>query len=671
MDKLRVYELAKKLGFTSKEMVGKLQDLGLDINSHMAMITGDELAMVKELYTEEEGKPQEVEELAEKDQGDEELEIEEEEEDPYSPDAIEIPEELIVLDFAERIGKNVNSVIMKLIELGVMASQNQEIDYETAEILASELGVDIRPEKIQSAEDIEIMAEEQFDFEDDEKDLRPRPPIITVMGHVDHGKTSLLDAIRETEVTRGEAGGITQHIGAYTVDVHGSTLVFLDTPGHEAFTSMRARGASVTDIAVLVVAADDGVMPQTVEAINHAKAAGVPIIVAINKMDVEGANPDRILQELTEHGLVPEDWGGDIITVQVSALKREGIDDLLEMILMVSEIQELKANPSRAAIGTVIEAHLDTGRGAVATVLVEKGTLRQGDTVVTGIASGKIRAMFDDKGDNTRTAGPSIPVQILGLSDVPDSGDKLFVVPDDRTAREYADRQKERLKDEKLEASKNISLDALFDQVQEGSVKDLNIVVKTDVKGTIDAVRGSLEKLGNEEVRVNIIHAAVGGITESDVMLANASNAIIIGFGVRPGQIAIEAAKDQGIDIRTYRVIYDAIEDIEAALVGMLDPIYKEEVIGRAEVRAVFRVPSAGNVAGIYVQNGKITRNASVRLLRNDVVIVEAPISSLRRFKDDVRELGTGYEGGIGIENYNDIKEGDSIEAFVMKEVKR
>jgi translation initiation factor IF-2 len=461
------------------------------------------------------------------------------------------------------------------------------------------------------------------------------------MGHVDHGKTSLLDAIRDTNVTRGEAGGITQHIGAYTITIQGEKIVFLDTPGHEAFTTMRARGAMVTDLAILVVAADDGVMPQTIEAINHAKAAEVPIIVAINKMDKPDANPDRVKQELAEHGIVPEEWGGDAIMVEVSALKHEGIDDLLEMILMVAEMQELKANPKRAGIGTVIEAQLDKGRGPVATIIVEKGSFHASDMVVTGSSSGRIRAMYDDKWKQIKKAGPSMPIQIQGLSDVPNAGDKIFVVEDERTARGYADLVKAQQREDMIQTGQKVSLDDLFERIQEGELQDLNIIVKTDVRGTIDAVRQSFEKLSNDEVRVNIIHGAVGGITQSDVQLATASNAIIIGFNVRPTQVALDMAKDEDVDIRTYRVIYEAIDDIEAAIKGMLAPTLEEEVIGRAEVRQTFRVPNAGTVAGIYVRSGKVTRNASIRLLRQDIVIFEGSISSLKRFKDDAREINT------------------------------
>lgn len=579
---------------------------------------------------------------------------------------VEIEDEITVLDFAKLIGKSVAEVISKLITLGVMANQNQKINYDYASLIGEEFGVTVHLKEAETDSDDPY----GLDYEDREEDLVLRSPVVTVMGHVDHGKTSLLDAIRNTSVTKREAGGITQHIGASTVNVNGKRIVFLDTPGHEAFTAMRSRGAMVTDIAVLVVAADDGVMPQTIEAINHAKAAHVPIIVAVNKMDKPEANIDRIRQELTEQDIVVEAWGGDVIDVPVSARNGDGIDDLLEMILMVAEMEELKANPNRKAVGTIIEAQLDKGRGPVATVLVQKGTLKSGDMVVTGKASGRIRAMFDDKGKKINKAKPSTPVVILGLSDVPEAGDMIYAVKDEKTARAIAQAQKEHEREEKMNVTRRVSLDDIFSKIKEGDLKELNIVVKTDVRGTIDAVKQSLEKLSNDEVRVNIIHGAVGGVTESDVMLASASNAVIIGFNVRPTQVAIDMAKQENIDIRTYRVIYDAINDIEAAIEGMLEPKFKEVVLGRAEVRQVFKIPGAGNVAGIYVKSGVIRRSASVRLMRDNVVLYEGEINSLKRFKDDARELATNYEGGLGLENYNDIKAGDEIEAYVMEEVK-
>lgn len=491
------------------------------------------------------------------------------------------------------------------------------------------------------------------------------------MGHVDHGKTSLLDAIKQTRVTSSEAGGITQHIGAYSVKVNGKDISFLDTPGHEAFTSMRARGAQLTDIAILVVAADDGVMPQTIEAISHAKAAEVPIIVAINKIDKPDSNIDRIKQDLVDNGLMPEDWGGDVITVPVSALKNEGIDELLEMVLLVAEMQELKANPDRPAIGIVVEAQLDKGKGPMATILVQKGSLKIGDVVVSGTSYGKVRAMFDDKGETRDEAGPSVPVVVLGLSDVPDAGDLIYVVKDERQARTVADKNRTAIRSRTMRSENKVSLDNLFERIKMGELKDLNIVMKGDVRGSIEALRQSLVKLNTEEVNVNVIHQGVGGITESDVMLASASNALIVGFNVRPNMNAVDVAKSEKVDIRTYRVIYEAIEDIQAAIKGMHAPTIVEEVTGRAEVRETFRLPNGNSIAGIYVVNGKIARNGQIRLLRDDVVVFEGAISSLKRFKDDAREVAQGYEAGIGLERYNDVKEGDILEAYILKEVQK
>ncbi len=680
---MRVYELAKELKMTSKELMEKMKELDLAVNSHMSTLESDEAEMIKELIEQENKEDSEAKKTSKgkakpannmkKDNENknqkkinEEKEIEKEIKTETDENIIEIEDTIVVKDFADKIGVSATQVISKLIGLGVMASQNQSIDFDTANIIGDEFGF-----KVIQTEAAESKDEFNLDYEDDPQDLKLRPPVVTVMGHVDHGKTSLLDAIRKTHVTKQEAGGITQHIGASIVNVEGKKVVFLDTPGHEAFTSMRARGTQVTDLAILVVAADDGVMPQTIEAINHAKAAGVPIIVAINKIDKPEANIDRIRQELVEQGLVPEEWGGDTINVPVSARNGEGIDELLEMILLVAEMQELKANPNRRAVGTVIEAQLDKGKGPVATILVQKGTLRVGDMIVCGSASGRIRAMFDDKGKKVKKAGPSIPVAILGLSEVPNSGDMVYAVEDEKTARHYAEKKKEMVREEQLRASQKVSLDDLFEKIQLGEIKELNIIIKTDVRGTIDAIRQSLEKLENEEVKVNIIHGGVGGITESDVMLASASNAIIIGFNVRPTLNALDIAKEEKVDVRTYRVIYEAIEDIQSAIKGMLEPKFVEEVIGRAQVRATFKVPNAGTVAGIYIQNGKITRNSTIRLLRNDVVVFEGGVSSLKRFKDDVKEVLAGYEGGLGLENYNDIKDGDILEAYILKEVER
>lgn len=580
---------------------------------------------------------------------------------------IEIPEVVTVSAFADKIGENSNAVIGKLIQLGVMAGLNDTIEFEQAELIAMDFGKEITLEQEFSAiEEQEI----DLDYEDNEEDLITRAPVVSVMGHVDHGKTSILDAIKNTRVTSGEAGGITQHIGAYSVDLDGRAITFLDTPGHEAFTEMRMRGAQSTDIAILVVAADDGVMPQTVEAINHAKAADIPIVVAVNKVDKEQSDPNRVKQELMEYGLVSEDWGGDTITVDVSAKTGQGIEELLEMVLLVAEMRELKANPNRDAVGLIIEAQLDKARGPVATVLVQKGTLHEGDNVLTGSASGRIRAMFDSKGNSIKEAGPSVPVQILGLSDVAEAGDKLFAVEDEKTARAYAARAEEQKREERLMA-KGASLEDLSGEAAVGELKELNVIVKTDVRGTVDAVSQSLLKLSNEEVKVSVVAGAVGGITESDVLLAQASNAIIIGFNVRPTQGAMERAKDNGIEIRTYSVIYEAIEDVESAIKGMLDPEFVEEVLGRAEVRDTFKVPSVGTIAGVMVTSGSVPRRAKVRLLRDNVVIFDGDISSMKRFKDDAKELANGYEGGIGLNRFNDIKVGDVMEAYEVVEKER
>ncbi|WP_313343222.1 translation initiation factor IF-2 [Sedimentibacter sp.] len=583
---------------------------------------------------------------------------------------IEIEEPIVVRDFADKLGVPVSAVISKLILLGIMANMNQEIDFETAELIGEEFNAKIS--KIEVIDELQNL-EDSLSKEDvdNEADMIPRPPIVTVMGHVDHGKTSLLDAIRNTAVTAQEAGGITQHIGASQVEINGKKITLLDTPGHEAFTAMRARGAKVTDIAIIVVAADDGVMPQTIEAINHSKAAGVPIIVAVNKIDKPTSNMDRVKQELSEQGIISEDWGGDTIFVPVSAKKHMGIEDLLEMILLVAEVQEFKANPNRSAKGTIIEAKLDKGRGPVATVLIEKGTLNKGDVVLVGSAHGKVRAMFNSKGKRINQAGPSVPVEILGLSETPQAGDILVAMDNEKDAKNIAEKRKNKRHLETMNASSKVSLDDLFDRIQKGEVKDLNIIIKADVSGSIEAVKQSLLKQSMDEVKVNPIHGGVGGINENDVMLASASNAIVIGFNVRPSIAAMDLAKKENVDIRTYNIIYNAIEDIQQAVKGMLAPVYKEVVQGRADVRQTFKVPNVGIVAGVYVTSGKITRKSKIRLLRNDIVIHEGDISSLKRFKDDVSELNTGYEGGIGIEKYNDIKEGDSMEAYIMEEIKR
>ena len=580
---------------------------------------------------------------------------------------MEIPETLTVKELAEKIGKSGAEIVKCLMKKGIMAAINQTVDFETAVSVGEEYNVIFEPEV-----EKDIFEEAFKQEEEDESVLEPRPPVVVVMGHVDHGKTSLLDAIRHSHVTSREAGGITQHIGAYTVEINGSPITFLDTPGHEAFTAMRLRGAMITDIAVLVVAADDGVMPQTIEAINHAKAAGVEVIVAINKIDKPSANPDRVKQELVEYGLVAEDWGGETICVPVSAQTKEGIDTLLEMIILTAEMKELKANPNKPARGAIIEAQLDKGRGPVATVLVQEGTLNVGDPIVAGAAYGKIRAMMDDKGRRVKKAGPSKPVEILGLSEVPAAGETFYVAANEKQARQLAESviaksRKDMLKD----TPQKVSLDDLFNQIQSGNVKELNIVVKADVQGSVEAVKQSLEKLSNDEVRIRIIHGGVGAITESDVMLATASNAIIIGFNVRPEPSAKAFADEEKVDVRLYRVIYNAIEDITAAMKGMLDPVYEEKVIGHAEVRQLFKASGVGVIAGSYVLDGKFQRNAQARILRDNIVVYEGEIESLKRFKDDVKEVNTGYECGLVFKKFNDIKEGDIVEAFIMVEVPR
>ncbi|MGI6153479.1 MAG: translation initiation factor IF-2 [Christensenellaceae bacterium] len=570
---------------------------------------------------------------------------------------------------SEKIGKTVPEILKKLMLLGVMATINSQIDFDTAQLVASEFGVDLEQKIEKTAEDILVeSADEEADVPET---LVKRPPVVTIMGHVDHGKTSLLDRIRAAKVAEGEAGGITQHIGAYQIDVNGEKITFIDTPGHEAFTAMRARGAQVTDVAIIVVAADDGVMPQTIEAISHAKAAEVPIVVAINKIDRENANPQKIMQELTEYSLVAEEWGGDTIVVPVSAKTGEGIDKLLEMVLLVSEVLELKANPERLAKGTIVEAQLDKGRGPVATVLVQTGTLRTGDTVIAGTAYGKVRAMIDDMGITVTEAPPSMPVEVIGFSDVPIAGDIMQAAPQDRLSRQVAEQRKDRQKAEMLKKMSKVSLDDLFNQIAEGQIKDLNIIIKADVQGSVEAVRQSLEKLSNDEVHVRVIHAGVGAIRESDVMLASTANAIIIGFNVRADNMAAQVAEREKVDIRMYRVIYKAIEDITNAMKGMLDPEFEEVVTGHAEVRQTFKVSSIGTIAGCYVQDGTIKRNTQVRLLRDNVVIYEGKLSSLKRFKDDAKEVAQGYECGLSLENYNDIKEEDVVEAFEMREIER
>jgi translation initiation factor IF-2 len=582
--------------------------------------------------------------------------------------AVITTENVTVKDLSEKIGKPAGEIIKKLFMLGIIATINQELDFDTCELVASDYGITLER---QIAKTFEEVLQDSSDEKDMPESLVTRPPVVTIMGHVDHGKTSLLDAIRNSRVTEGEAGGITQHIGAYTVECNGRSITFIDTPGHEAFTSMRARGAQVTDIVILVVAADDGIMPQTVEAINHAKAAEVPIIVAINKMDRPEANPDRVKQQLTEYSLVSEEWGGDTICVEVSAKTQIGINTLLEMILLQADVLELKANPARLAKGAIIEAQLDKGRGPIATVLVQNGTLHVGDTIVAGTAYGRVRAMMDDKGRRVQEAGPSQPVEVLGFSEVPAAGDTLNVAEIDKLSRQVAEERRDKIKAEQLKNLSKVSLDDLFNQIAEGEIKDLNIIVKADVQGSVEAVKQALEKLSNEEVRVRCIHGGVGAITGSDIMFAAASNAIVIGFNVRMDSTARVSAEREKVDVRMYRIIYNAIEDVQNAMKGMFKPVFKEVELGRISVRETFKVSGVGTIAGAYVQEGKVARNAQVRVVRDGVVIHEGKISSLKRFKDDAKEVAAGYECGIGIENFNDLLEGDTIEAFVMEEIKK
>lgn len=638
----RVDQLAKELKISNEELINKLKAFDIEVSSEEDVLEGEEFELAYEMIKEEV--------IAER------------------GNVISISGKITVQDLANEMGKTVSEVIKELMMMGTMATINQEISFEIASLVATKFGFELTTADDSETEDeIEKLMEIE---EDKEEDLKPRPPVVTVMGHVDHGKTSLLDAIRKTNVTKGEAGGITQHIGASEVKINGQKIVFLDTPGHEAFTSMRARGAQVTDIAILVVAADDGIMPQTVEAINHAKAAEVPLIVAINKIDKDGANPDRVKQELSEHGLLVEDWGGDVIAVPVSAKKNIGIDYLLEMVLLVAEMEELKANPDKRAVGTVIEAQLDKGRGPVATVLVQGGTLRVGDPIVAGVASGKVRAMINSKGKRVKVAGPSTAVEILGLSDVPQGGDQFVEVPSDKVARSIAEKRQQQQREEMLKSSQRLSLDDLFNQMNDG-LKELNIVIKADVQGSVQAVKQSLERLSNDEVQVKAIHGGVGAITETDVLLAAASNAIIIGFNVRPVSGAESLAEKENVDMRTYTIIYKAIEDIQAAMCGMLDPDIVDEDTGKAEIRETYRISGVGTVAGCYVTNGKIYRNCKARIVRDGIIVHECELATLRRFKDDVKEVAEGYECGMSFVNYNDIKEGDIVEAYITKEVER
>ena len=683
MSKIRVYELAKELNVSSKDLITLLmEEFGVEVKNHMSVIEDEDAALIQELIGEN-GIPETKKSIVDEyeDQLAEEVnkgvrkkkktkkEIEREEIEKNAEAAcgvVEIGDTITVKELCEKLGKPTAEVIKNLIFLGVMAGVNQEIDFATAEKLCEKYEVIAERKK----EETELEAFEE-DTDIVEENLEKRPPIVTIMGHVDHGKTSLLDAIRKARVTDTEAGGITQHIGAYTVTLNGEKITFLDTPGHEAFTAMRARGAQVTDIVILVVAADDGIMPQTKEAISHCKAANVPMIVAINKIDRPRANVDRVKQELTEHGLVSEDWGGDTICVPVSAKTGENLDSLLEMILLTAEMQELTADPNRKSKGTVIEAKLDKGRGAVASLLIQNGTLHVGDSILVGSTYGRIRAMFDDMGKKIKSAGPSIPVEVLGLSEVPAAGDRFVVVKDEKTARNMAEIRKDKIKTESHQTSHRVSLEDLYSQIQEGKVKELSIIVKADVQGSVEAIRQSLEKLSTDDVKVRVIHGAVGAITETDITLAAASNALMIGFNVRPDSNAVAAAERDGVDIKTYRIIYDAIEDVKSAMIGMLDPEYKEVVNGKAEVRMTYKISNVGTIAGCYVTDGKIVRNSEIRVIRDGIVIFESVLASLKRFKDDAKEVNKGYECGLSVERFNDLKEGDIIESFTMEAVKR
>ncbi|HDR4425036.1 TPA: translation initiation factor IF-2 [Bacillus cereus] len=686
MSKIRVHEYAKKHNISSKDLMTKLKEMNIEVSNHMTMLDDEVVNKLDNEYQAE--KPSvadefEVEEKVvrskknsnkkkKKGKGNEDKRQEnfagrQQTQTVETPDKITFSGSLTVGDLAKKLSKEPSEIIKKLLMLGIMATINQDLDKDTIELIANDYGIEVEEEVIVSETEFETFIDEQ----DDEENLKERPAVVTIMGHVDHGKTTLLDSIRNSKVTAGEAGGITQHIGAYQVEVNDKKITFLDTPGHAAFTTMRARGAQVTDITILVVAADDGVMPQTVEAINHAKAAGVPIIVAVNKMDKPAANPDRVMQELTEYELVPEAWGGDTIFVPISAIQGEGIDNLLEMILLVSEVEEYKANPNRYATGTVIEAQLDKGKGTIATLLVQNGTLRVGDPIVVGTSFGRVRAMVSDIGRRVKVAGPSTPVEITGLNEVPQAGDRFMAFADEKKARQIGEsRAQEALLAQRGEKSK-LSLEDLFQQIQEGDVKEINLIVKADVQGSVEAMAASLRKIDVEGVKVKIIHTGVGAITESDIILASASNAIVIGFNVRPDVNAKRTAELENVDIRLHRIIYKVIEEIEAAMQGMLDPEFEEKVIGQAEVRQTFKVTKVGTIAGCYVTDGKITRDSGVRIIRDGVVIFEGQLDTLKRFKDDVKEVAQNYECGITIERYNDLKEGDIIEAYIMEEVKR
>lgn len=725
MSKKRIYEYAKEVSLKSKDIIDALKKMNIEASSHMQVIEAKEIAALDKIFkksdTKSEVKSEQKAEAKKEEPNKEQPKKEEpkkqsdqkrpqnnnqkrnpnhrpgshnkpgtggpsknkkgkgkgkqkpepKQEVPVvkeTPSKITYEEGITVGELAEKLGKDASEIVKNLFMVGIMANINQSLNQEAIELICDEYGVEAELEVVVDATDLETYFE---DVDANEEDIMERPPVVTIMGHVDHGKTTLLDSIRNTRVTAGEAGGITQHIGAYQIEYNDKPITFLDTPGHAAFTTMRARGAQVTDITILVVAADDGVMPQTVEAINHAKAAEVPIIVAVNKIDKPTANPDRVMQELGEHGLYPEDWGGDTIFVQLSAIKGDGIDDLLEMIQLVTEVEELKANPKRTAIGTVIEAELDKSRGPAASLLVQDGTLEIGDSIVVGNTFGRVRAMVNDLGKRIKTAGPSLPVEITGLQDVPLAGDRFVVFKDEKKARRIGEaRQQQNILAQRQESQK-VSLDNLFEQMKQGEMKDLNVIIKGDVQGSVEALAASLMKIDVEGVNVRIIHTAVGAINESDVTLASASNGIIIGFNVRPDVNAKRAAEAEGVDMRLHRIIYKVIEEIESAMKGMLDPEFEEKVIGQAEVRQTINISKVGTVAGSYVTDGKITRDSQVRIIRDGIVVYEGQVDALKRFKDDVREVAQGYECGITIENFNDIKEGDIFEAFVMEEIKR
>ncbi|MBD3858241.1 translation initiation factor IF-2 [Bacillus sp. 28A-2] len=704
MAKVRVYEYAKAIDVSSKDIIAALKDMNVEVNNHMATLEDDTVKKLDAIYKKAKAKETANEKPTEQKKQSSNKINDRKKNDVQNnqfnknkknnnqnknknkrggnkqqhqqarpvkpkkelPEKIEFTNSMTVGQLAEELGKESAEIIKKLMMLGVMATINQELDKDTVELIASEYGVPV--EEVIILEETEL---EKYEVEDKEEDMQVRPPVVTIMGHVDHGKTTLLDSIRKTKVVEGEAGGITQHIGAYQIEENGKKITFLDTPGHAAFTTMRARGAEVTDTTILVVAADDGVMPQTIEAINHAKAAEVPIIVAVNKIDKPTANPDRVMQELTEHGLVPEAWGGETIFVPLSAKTGEGIDELIEMILLVSEVGELKANPNRAAKGTVIEAELDKGRGSVATLLVQTGTLHVGDPIVVGNTFGRVRAMVNDVGRRVKTAGPSTPVEITGLNDVPNAGDQFLVFKDEKTARQVGEARASKQLDEQRSDKAKLSLDDLFEQIKQGEVKDINLIVKADVQGSAEALTAALQKIEVEGVKVKIIHTGVGAITESDIILASASNAIVIGFNVRPDGNAKSTAETENVDIRLHRIIYKVIDEIEAAMKGMLDPEYEEKVIGQVEVRQTFKVSKIGTIAGGYVTEGTITRDSGIRLIRDGVVIFEGEVDVLKRFKDDVKEVSQGYECGITIKKYNDIREGDVLESFVMQEIER